>query len=193
MEPQRSPDEIMGDPIKCFLRVQEGHVHRLVLLSMLLHQQSGSMNGVSGATSLHETTLVWHDVDKASEATVQHSLEDLHCMTQQSYWPVVCTLTNIPLALPDGHSCAGCLGMGRLVLGHNSVEQVGEEGYSAVPEGLPDLSRYIVGAGCFASFHLLNGQLHLCNRDPRDWAKGGWMAWNWRVQELFIADAREIL
>ncbi len=193
MEPQRSPDEIVGDLVKCFLQVQEGHVHRLVLLSMLLHQQSSSMNGVSGATSLHETTLVWRDVDKASEVMVQHSLEDLRCMTQQSYWPVVCTLADIPLALPDGHGCAGCPGMGRLVLGHNSVEQVSKKGCSVVPEGLPDLDRYIVRAGCFASFHLLNGQLHLCSRDPGDWAKGGWRAWNWRVRELFIADAKEIL
>ncbi len=78
-------------------------MHRLVLLLMLLHQQSSSMNGVSGATSLHETSLVWRDVDKTSEATVKHSLKDLHCMTQQSYWPVVCTLTGIPFSLPDGH------------------------------------------------------------------------------------------
>lgn len=70
MEPQCSPDEIVGDPVKCFLQVQKGHVHCLVLLSMLLH----------GVTSLHNTTLVWRDVDKALEATVQHSLEDLHCM-----------------------------------------------------------------------------------------------------------------
>ncbi len=81
---------------------------------------------------------------------------------------LVCTLTDIPLALSDGHGCAGCPGMGRLVLGHNSVEQVGEEGCSTVPEGFSDPSLYIVWAGCFASFHLLNGQLHLCNHDQGD-------------------------
>lgn len=160
---------------------------------MLLHQQASSMNGVSGATSLHKITLVWCDVDKTSEPRVKHSLEDLHCMTQESYWPIVCTFADIPLALPNGYSCAGCPGVGSLVLSHNLVEQVGEEGCSVDPEDLPGLGRYIVGAGCFASFHLLNGQLHLCNHNPGDWAKGGWRAWNLRVRELFIADAGEIL
>ncbi len=52
-----------------------------------------------------------------------------------SYWPAVCTLADISLALPDWHGCASCPGMGRLVLGRSLIEQVGEEGCSAVPRG----------------------------------------------------------
>ncbi len=91
----------------------------------------------------------------------------LHCITQQSYWPIVCTLADTPLALPDGHGYAGCPCMVRLVLGHNSVEQVGEEfaprsprvfltsvGISSGPVALP---LFIFSMASFTSAIMIQG------------------------------------
>ncbi|VDP22490.1 unnamed protein product [Heligmosomoides polygyrus] len=91
--------------VKCVLQVEEGDMHWLLFLAMLLYQEAGSVNGINGATASHEAALIAGKLDDVTNSSVDNSLKDLHAVRKQANRTVIGTVCRTALLLPKQNRC----------------------------------------------------------------------------------------
>ncbi len=68
----------MGHAIESLLEVKEREMEGLLLLAVLLDEETGGVDRVDGAALLDKAALVQRQLDGVSYPAIDNSLKDLH-------------------------------------------------------------------------------------------------------------------